>query len=160
MWRRSSFARRMPARTRSMIRLRSSSAMAPMMTTTARPRGPPGVDLFAEANELDIEPVQLIEHIEEVLHRPGDAIGSPDQDNIEMAAAAIVHHGIETWAFSFGSTDSVRILLDALIATLLSHLTEVVELGLGVLIERRDTHVKGGALHRGSSSNQHISEIC
>jgi hypothetical protein len=31
----------MPARTRSTIRLRSSSAMAPMMTTMARPSGPP-----------------------------------------------------------------------------------------------------------------------
>ena len=33
--------RRMPARTRSMMRLRSSSARAPMMMTTARPSGPP-----------------------------------------------------------------------------------------------------------------------
>ena len=30
-----------PARTRSMMRFRSSSAMAPMMITTARPSGPP-----------------------------------------------------------------------------------------------------------------------
>jgi hypothetical protein len=36
----SSRARRMPARTRSMMRLRSSSAMTQMMTTTARPSGP------------------------------------------------------------------------------------------------------------------------
>jgi hypothetical protein len=35
MWRPSSQARRMPARTRSTIRFRSSSAMAPMMTTTS-----------------------------------------------------------------------------------------------------------------------------
>jgi phospholipase C len=40
-WRPSSFARRIPARTRSTIRLRSSSAMPPMMTTMARPSGPP-----------------------------------------------------------------------------------------------------------------------
>jgi len=33
--------RRMPARTRSTIRLRSSSATAPMTTTTARPSGSP-----------------------------------------------------------------------------------------------------------------------
>jgi hypothetical protein len=29
-----------------------------------------------------------------------------------------------------------------------------------VLIERGDTHIEGGALHRGSSSIAHISEIC
>jgi hypothetical protein len=51
---------------------------------------------------------------------------------------------------SFGSTDSVGILLDDLVTTLLSHLAEVVELSLGVLIEGGDSHVKGGAFHRGS----------
>src|ERR1700746_2315237 len=35
------------------------------------------VDLFAEADELDVEPVQLIENFEEVLDRPGDSIGCP-----------------------------------------------------------------------------------
>src|ERR1035441_5214868 len=37
-----------------------------------------GIDLFPEADELDIQSVQFIEHFEEVLHRPGDPIGSPD----------------------------------------------------------------------------------
>src|ERR1035441_6925042 len=46
MCRPSSLARRMPARTRSMIKLRSSSAMAPMMTAMAGPGGPP-VSMFS-----------------------------------------------------------------------------------------------------------------
>ena len=33
---------------------------------------PSGVDLFAEADELDVQPVQLIQHLKEVLHGPGD----------------------------------------------------------------------------------------
>jgi hypothetical protein len=37
-------------------------------------QGTSGVDLFAEAYELDVEPVQLIQHIEEVLDRPGNTI--------------------------------------------------------------------------------------
>jgi hypothetical protein len=48
-----------------------------------------GIDLLTEADELDIQPVQLIQHIEEVLHRPGDTIGSPDQDDIELTPAAV-----------------------------------------------------------------------
>jgi hypothetical protein len=36
----------------------------------------------------------------------------------------------------------------------------VVELGLGVLIERGHTHIEGGALHRGSLRITHISELC
>ena len=66
MGRPSSLARRMPARTRSMIRLRSSSAIAPMMTTMARPSGPPVSICLAETDELDVEPVQFVEHFEKV----------------------------------------------------------------------------------------------
>src|ERR1035441_4676316 len=42
-----------------------------------------GVDLFAEADELGVEPVQLVQHLEEVFSRPGDTVTSPDQDDIE-----------------------------------------------------------------------------
>ena len=65
---------------------------------------PSGIDLFAEAAELDVQPVELIEHIEETFHGPGDPVRGPDQ------------------------------------------------LGLGVLIECRDPHVKGGALQDGLRS--------
>src|ERR1700756_5169085 len=44
---------------------------------------PSGIELFAEADELDVEPVEFVEDLEEVLHRPGDSIGCPHQDNIE-----------------------------------------------------------------------------
>ena len=33
-----------------------------------------GVDIFTERDELDVEPVQLVEHFEEVPHRAGDSI--------------------------------------------------------------------------------------
>ena len=108
------------------------------------------VDLLTEADELYVEPVEFVQHIEEVPYGPGDPVRSPDQDDLEEAAAGIAHHGVESGTLSLGSTDPVRILLDDLIATLLSHLAEVVELGLGVLIEGRDSHIEGGAFHRGS----------
>lgn len=47
--------------------------MAPMMTTTARPSGPP-VPLLAKADELHFELVQLVEYFEEVLQRTGDPV--------------------------------------------------------------------------------------
>ena len=55
------------------------------------------VDLLTEADELDVEPVQLVQHIEEVLHRSCDSIRSPDQNNIELAAAGIPHQVVEPW---------------------------------------------------------------
>jgi hypothetical protein len=53
----------MPAPTRSMIRLRLGSAITPMITTMARPRG---AEVFSEADVLNVELVQLIEHFEEL----------------------------------------------------------------------------------------------
>ena len=35
---------------------------------------PAGVDVFPEADELDVETVEFIEHFEVLLHRPGDSI--------------------------------------------------------------------------------------
>ncbi len=136
-------------RTRSMMRLRSSSAMAPMMTTTARPTAA-GVDLLAEADELDVEPAEFVSTSRKC--RTDRAMRSEAQTRTtsKRPAAGVAHHGVESRTLSFGSTDSVGILLDDLIATLLGHLAEVIELGLGVLIEGRDSHIEGGAFHRGS----------
>ena len=47
------------------------------------------VDLFAERDELDCETAQFVEDFEEMLYRTGDPIAGPDQDDIELAAAAI-----------------------------------------------------------------------
>ena len=92
-----------------------------------------GIDLFAEADEFDIEMIQLIQHLEEVFHRPGQPVRGPDQDHIEAAAAGVLHHFIETRASSFGTADLIGILCDDLIIALNSHLLEIVELGLRVL---------------------------
>ena len=100
-----------------------------------------GVELFSEADVFDVEPVQLVQHLEEVPHRPGDPVGGPDQHDVELAAAGIAHHGIESWPAGLRSTDRVGILLDDLIAALLGHLVEVVELRFGVLVEGADPHI-------------------
>src|ERR1019366_5534366 len=90
-------------------------------------QGPAGVDLLAEADELHVEPVQLVQHLEEVLRGPGDPVASPYQDNIELAAAGIPHHRVEPGPGGFRSTDHVGVFLDDPIAALLSHLVEVIE---------------------------------
>jgi len=33
-----------------------------------------GIDVLSEADVLDVEPVELVQHIEEMLHRPGDPV--------------------------------------------------------------------------------------
>ena len=56
----------------------------------------------------------------------------------------------------FGSADPVGILADDLVAALLSHLSEVIELGLGMLIDGKHSYVQGGALHREDHRNAYI----
>jgi len=76
-------------------------------------QGPTGVDLFAEADELDVQPVQFVEHIQEVFYYPTLAIRSdaPDQDNIESAAGG--HRS--SWHRDLG-----RLALDPLILSVYS----------------------------------------
>ena len=125
----------MPARTRSTIKLRSSSAMAPMMTTMARPSGPAArVDLLAEADELDAEPVQLIEHFQEVPGGAGDAIAGPDQHDIEAAAAGVPHQIVETRAPRLHAADLVGVFMGDFKAPLGSQLTQIEELGFRMLV--------------------------
>ena len=108
---------------------------------------PAGVDLFTKKDVLDVQPVQLIEHIEEVFHRPGDPIRSPGQNDIETAAASVAHHLIQTRPPDFGPADPVHVLVNYLIAALLGHLSQIVKLALGALIESTDSQIKDGALH-------------
>ena len=64
-----------------------------------------GVDLLAEADELEVEPAQLIEHLEEVLSRPGDAVAAADQDEVEPAAPGIAQQRVQAGAAGLGPRD-------------------------------------------------------
>jgi hypothetical protein len=105
------------------------------------------VDLFAEADELDAEPVQLVEHFEEMLHRAGDPVRGPDQDHAETAAASVAHQLVKAGTARPGAGDAVGVLLDDFEAALGGHLAQVVQLCLGVLIDARDPHVQSGTFH-------------
>jgi hypothetical protein len=105
------------------------------------------VDLFAETGELDAYPVQVVEHIEEVTSGACDAAARPDQHDAEAAATGVSHHLIETRPFGLRATDPVSILIDDLEAALRSHLTQVIELCLRMLVDGVHSQVKGGALH-------------
>ena len=77
----------------------------------------------------------------------GDPIRSPDQDDVELAAASVSHHGIEAWPLCLGTADPVGVLFDDLEAALCGHLSKIMQLALRVLIESTDPHVERSALH-------------
>ena len=54
------------------------------------------IDRLAEADELDIRAVELIQDFEQVFGRACDAIARPDQDDIETTTASITHQITES----------------------------------------------------------------
>ena len=49
------------------------------------------VDLLSEADELDVQPVQIVKDVEEVPGGACDPVARPDQDNVELTAARQVN---------------------------------------------------------------------
>jgi hypothetical protein len=94
-----------------------------------------GVDLLSEADELDVDPIQLVEDFQKMPHRTCDPIASPDQDNVELPAARIPHQIVEARPAGFNPADPVRVFSNDLEAALSGHLTQVMDLRLRVLID-------------------------
>jgi len=106
-----------------------------------------GVDVLAEANELDLQMGEFIEHLEEVADRPCHAVERPDHHDIEPAATSVCQQLIEAGALCFRTADLVGVLVDDLEATLRGEAAQIVQLGFGVLIDSRHAHVKGRTFH-------------
>jgi hypothetical protein len=100
--------------------------------------GPPeraaGIEVLPEADELDVEVVEFVEHLEEVPDGSGDPVGSPDQQHLEAAAARIPEQVIETRPASLGPGDPISVLGNDLKTPLLGHGAEIIELSLRVLV--------------------------
>ena len=113
--------------------------------------GPPertaGIDILAEADELDAEAVELVQHLEEVPHGPGDPVRGPHQDYLEAAAAGIAEQVIEARPASLGPGDPVSILGHDLKTPLLRHRAEIMKLGLRMLVHGRYAQVKSYSFH-------------
>jgi len=71
----------MPARTRSTIRHPFQRGDGSDDDHDGPAQRAAGVDLLAEADELEVEPVQLVQHLEEVPDRAGDPLRGPDMRN-------------------------------------------------------------------------------
>jgi hypothetical protein len=116
-----------------------------------------GIEVLAEADELDGQMVELIEHLEEVPDRARDPIRSPDKNYLEAAAAGIPQQLIETGAPSLCSGDAIGVLGNDFETSLLSHRAEIMKLRLRVLVDSRYAQVKSYRLHICSSSDDRTS---
>jgi hypothetical protein len=112
-------ARRIPARTRSTIKFRTS-----------------GVQLLAKTDEFDVQAVELIEYFEKVPDGSSKAVAGPDQYDVKLSSPRIRQHLIQPGTPRPGAADSVCIALDNFEFPLPRHLLKIVELGFRMLVER------------------------
>jgi len=95
-----------------------------------------------------MEPVELVQNLEEVTRLPGDSVRGPDQHDVEAAAAGVAHQVFESGPACLDAGDLVGKLGHDFVAALGSHLAQVEQLTLRVLIDARHPGVDGGALHK------------
>lgn len=108
-----------------MISERSSSAIAEMITTTARPIAPAVSKLSLKLRNSTLILVSSSSTSKKVLRVSSQAIATPDQQNVESTATSVGHHLIEPGPPSPGSTDAmVAVLLHDLEAALLGDYLE------------------------------------
>src|SRR5258707_10733167 len=113
--------------------------------------GPPEraacIKILAEADELDVEMIEFVEHLEEVPDGSGDPVRGPDQEHLEAAAARIPKQIIETRSTSFSPGDPIGVLGNDLKTPLLGHRAEIVELCLRVLVHTGYAQIKCNSFH-------------
>jgi hypothetical protein len=113
-----------------------------------------------EADELDLQVIEFVQHLEEVADRAGEPVRRPYQHDVEPAAARIPHQFIETRPLGLGPADPVCVFMDDLVPALAGQLPEVMQLALGMLVDRAYSHIKDGALHQQASREEISSCIC
>ena len=106
------------------------------------------IDVLAEADELDVQPVELVEHVKQVTDRAGDPVEGPDHDDVELAAAGVGQQLVQSGAPGLGAADPVGVLLDDLEATLLGQGVQVMLLGLWMLIQSGHSKINGSPFQR------------
>ena len=99
------------ARTRSMIKFAFQLGDRADDDDDGPPQRPAGIDVFAEADELDVQVVQIVQRLQQMAYGSRHAIEGPDHNHIKLAAAGVGHHLVQPRASSFCSANCVGILL-------------------------------------------------
>jgi hypothetical protein len=113
--------------------------------------GPPkrasGIYVFAQADKLDAEMIEFVEHFQEVTHVPRYTVEGSDEHNIKTSTPRIGHHLVKAGTLRFRAAHRVCVLADDLVTALPRHLAQVEKLCLQVLVLRANTCIEDGSLH-------------
>ncbi len=137
-------ALRIPALTRSTIRLRSSSAMLPIRVMNIRPIGP----LLSIASRADINSIPSSSSSSTMSRKffgtPGNSVESCNQNHGELTSPCVGHHSIQCRTACLTAGDSpVAVFTADFKASLRGQFSEVIKLSFSVLVRRTHTCVNG-----------------
>jgi len=111
------------------------------------------IDSLALRDELNAKLIEFVEYLQKVFRASGESITGPDYDHIESASVRVFEQLVQGRTTDFRATDAmINVFLDDLIAALFGKLPEFDALGLRALIEGRNSHIQGGALHTFTST--------
>jgi hypothetical protein len=77
--------------------------------------------------------IQFVENFQEMAHVPCDPVEGDNKHNIKAPTPSIYHQLVEAGSLRLRAANSVGVLADDFIATLLRHLTQVEKLRLQIL---------------------------
>jgi hypothetical protein len=105
-----------------------------------------GVDALAERDECDAERLQVLEQRDQVLQVAPKAIEPPAHQYVKLPAARVFDEAVEGRPGGLGPAHAVVDVLHGRVPATGGHVAaELGELVLGLLVERGDTGVDGGA---------------
>jgi hypothetical protein len=107
------------------------------------------VDIFAQADELDAEMSQLVEHFQEVANASRYPVERGYEHDVETMSPGICQQLIEAGSFRSGTGNNVCVFVRNFVSALLGHFAEVEQLCFKVLVSGAHACVNRGALRFG-----------
>ena len=117
-----------------------------------------GVDVLLIADEVHAEVSELVERIDEGLGGAGEAVVSPDEDDVHLSLSCVVKEALIVSSVFVRACGVVNVFVDDVESSTLGVLSKLEELGFWVLafVEGGDSGVDGDAFCEGGGHVQKV----
>ncbi len=151
----------MPAFTRSEIRALSNWAKGSEDAKYQLSLWGRGVDVLLVGDEVHAERPELVEGVDKGLGRAGEAVVSPDEDDVNLSLAYVVEEELVVGSIFCGAGRVVHVLAGDVEPSTAGILPKLEELGFRVLafVEGGDSGVDGDAFCGGGGHVQKVNPI-
>jgi hypothetical protein len=107
-----------------------------------------GVDVLSQADKLDAEMIQFVEHFQEVADVSRYPVERGHEHNVKAAASRVRQKLVKSGPLRFRAANGVGVLADDLESPLRCQLPQVENLVFEMLVGRRNSGINRGSFHR------------